>query len=208
PERRYQSVEQFSEDIRRYLAGMPVAARKDTFGYRASKFVRRHTAGVTILALLLILVAAMIVQAARIARERDRANQEAATAQAVTQSLMAMFEVADPGKTRGNVITARELLDQGTEKVVRELKDQPAVQSKLLDTIGRLYQSIGLYDRAQPLLEAAMRLRRQSLGNESLDVATSLKNLAELAYLKGDYPGSEWLYPQWITHRRKPLASH
>src|SRR5262249_57381903 len=30
PERRYQSVEQFSEDIRRYLEGMPVTARKDT----------------------------------------------------------------------------------------------------------------------------------------------------------------------------------
>ena len=74
----------------------------------------------------------------RIARERDRANQAAATAQAVTQSLVAVFEFADPGKSRGNAITARELLDQGAEKVVRELKDQPAVQAKLMDTIGGL----------------------------------------------------------------------
>lgn len=78
PERRYQSVEQFSEDIRRYLAGLPVVARKDTFGYRSGKFVRRHKAGVTILALLLLSVMAMTMQAARLARERDRANQEAA----------------------------------------------------------------------------------------------------------------------------------
>src|SRR5262245_56732753 len=48
PERRYQSVEQFSEDVRRHLAGMPVVARKDTFGYRAGKYVRRHKAGVAI----------------------------------------------------------------------------------------------------------------------------------------------------------------
>jgi tetratricopeptide (TPR) repeat protein len=207
PERRYQSVEQFSEDVRRYLAGMPVVARKDTFGYRAGKFARRHKAGMTILALLAVLAIAMTVQAARIARERDRANQEAATAQAVTQSLVAMFEVADPGKTRGNVITARELLDQGTEKVVRELKNQPAVQAKLLDTIGQLYENIGLHDRAQPLLEEALKLRRQTLGNESLDVATTLNHLGEVIRLKGDYARSEPLFREALTLRRKLLGA-
>ncbi|HEU0178664.1 MAG TPA: serine/threonine-protein kinase [Blastocatellia bacterium] len=206
PERRYQSVEQFSEDIRRYLAGMPVAARKDTFGYRAGKFVRRHKAGVAILALVAILAVAMAVQAARIARERDRANQAVATAQAVEQSLVAMFEVADPGKARGNVITARELLDQGAEKVLRELKDQPAVQAKLLDTIGQLYQSIGLYDRAQPLMEEALKLRRQALGNESPDVATSLNHLGEVGRLKGDYARSEPLFREALAMRRKLLG--
>jgi eukaryotic-like serine/threonine-protein kinase len=42
PERRYASVEQFSEDIRKHLAGLPVSARPDTLAYRGSKFVRRH----------------------------------------------------------------------------------------------------------------------------------------------------------------------
>jgi serine/threonine-protein kinase len=206
PARRYQSVEQFSEDIRRYLAGLPVVARKDTFGYRAGKFARRHKAGVTILALLVAFAIALAVLAVRIAHERDRANQEAATAQAVMQSLVAMFEVADPSKARGNVITARELLDQGAEKVVRELKNQPAVQAKLLDTIAQLYQSIGLYDREQPLLEESLKLRRQALGNENLDVATSLNHLGEVANLKGDYAGSESLFRQSLAMRRKLLG--
>src|SRR5215475_6068257 len=183
PERRYQSVEQFSEDV------------------------RRHKAGVAILGLLLILGVAMSVQAARIGRERDRANQEAATAQAVTQSLVAMFEVADPDKARGNVITARELLDRGTEKVVRELKNQPAVQAKLLDTIGQLYENIGLHDRAQPLLVEALKLRRQTLGNESLDVATTLNHLGEVARLKGDYARSEPMFREALTLRRKLLGA-
>jgi serine/threonine-protein kinase len=207
PERRYQSVEQFSEDIRRYLDGMPIVARKDTFGYRAGKFVRRHKAGMAILALLIALAVAMAVQAARIARERDRANQEAATAQAVTKSLIAMFEVADPRKTRGNVITARELLDQGADKVVRELKAQPVVQAKLLDTIGQLYQNIGLYDRQQQLLEEALRLRRQALGNESADVATSLDHLGEVARLKGEYSKGESLLSESLVMRRRLLGS-
>ncbi len=207
PERRYPSVEQFSEDIRRYLAGLPVVARKDTFGYRAGKFVRRHKAGVAILALLIVLVVAMAVQSVRIARERDRANQEAATAQAVTKSLVAMFEFADPGKARGNVITARELLDQGAEKVVRELKDQPVVQAKLLDTIGLLYQSIGLYDREQPLLEEALKLRRQTLGDEHPDVAASLDHLGEVARLKDDHARSESLFREALAMRRKLLGA-
>jgi serine/threonine-protein kinase len=206
PERRYQSVEQFSEDIRRHLQGMPVAARKDTFGYRAGKLIRRHKAGASILALLLILAVAMAVQSVRIVRERDRANQEAVTAQAVTQSLVAMFEVADPIKARGNVITARELLDLGAEKVVRELKHQPVVQANLLDAIGQLYQSIGLYDRAQTLLEEALKLRRQALGYESADVAASLSHLADLTYLKGDYAGSESQFREALAMRRKLLG--
>ena len=45
PERRYASVEQLSEDLRRHLAGRPVLARPDTLRYRAEKFVRRHARG-------------------------------------------------------------------------------------------------------------------------------------------------------------------
>ncbi len=207
PERRYQSVEQFSEDIRRYLEGMPVTARKDTFGYRTGKFIRRHKAGVAILSMLAILAVAMAVQSVRIARERDRANQEAATARAVTQSLAAVFEFADPGWARSNTISAKELLDQGAEKVVRDLKDQPVVQAKLLDTIGGLYLSIGVYDRAQTLLEDALKLRRQTPGAESIDVAESLHHLGEVTYEKGDYANSETLFREALQLRRRLLGT-
>ena len=57
PTRRYASVEQFAEDVRRHLDGLPVIARKDTIGYRTAKFVRRNRAlvaagAVTLVALL------------------------------------------------------------------------------------------------------------------------------------------------------------
>src|SRR5260370_16563529 len=61
PQRRYKSVEQFSEDIRRHLEGLPVMARPATFFYRSSKFVRRHRGGVTAAMLAcLTLVAGMV----------------------------------------------------------------------------------------------------------------------------------------------------
>ncbi len=54
PSRRYTSVEQFNEDIRRHLEGFPVSARKDTVAYRAHKFVRRHRIGVATAAIILM----------------------------------------------------------------------------------------------------------------------------------------------------------
>jgi len=79
PARRYPSVEQLSEDIRRYLAGLPVAARADTFVYRAGKFVRRHRVAVAAAALVLLSLLGGILATPRAARqarsERARANR-------------------------------------------------------------------------------------------------------------------------------------
>ena len=66
PERRYASVAQFAEDIRRYLEGWPIVARKDAPAYRAAKFFKRNrryvltTAVVALLCIILgILIAAL-----------------------------------------------------------------------------------------------------------------------------------------------------
>src|SRR5215831_715903 len=59
PERRYSSAAQLSDDIRRYLEGLPIIARKDTFNYRAGKFIKRHRVGTAfaVVALLGLMVA-------------------------------------------------------------------------------------------------------------------------------------------------------
>ena len=46
PARRYATAAEFSEDVRRYLAGQPVVARKDSVVYRTTKFVQRHRASI------------------------------------------------------------------------------------------------------------------------------------------------------------------
>jgi eukaryotic-like serine/threonine-protein kinase len=73
PERRYNSVEQFSEDLHRYLEGLPVTARPDTIRYRAAKFVRRHAlalGGVSVVALALAGAAVVSQREARLAEHR------------------------------------------------------------------------------------------------------------------------------------------
>jgi serine/threonine-protein kinase len=210
PERRYRSVEQFSEDIRRHLAGLPVLAREDRLGYRISKFVQRHKVGVSFAVALLVLLVAfaitMAIQATRIARERDRANQKAATAEEVTRSLVGLFEIADPSEAKGSVITTREILDKGAERIVRELHDQPEVQARLMDTIGRLYGNLGLYDKAATLLEQALEIRQRTLGQEHLEVAESLTNLGVVLKDKGDLEAAEPMLRRALAIRQKLLG--
>lgn len=70
PQRRYASVYDFSEDIRRHLEGLPVAARRSTIAYRASKFVRRHKeSGVVAIILLTLTVALGLPLLRRVTRE-------------------------------------------------------------------------------------------------------------------------------------------
>ncbi len=205
PERRYQSVEQLAEDVRRYLQGRPVTARPDTIGYRANKFVRRHRAmvvsGVAVFLMLATFAVMTGLQAARTARERDRANE-------VTRFLVGLFEVSSPSQSRGNEVTARELLDEGALKVEREMADQPELQAAMMDTIGSVYRSLGLYDKARPLLERALAQRIALLGPDHPDVGDSLHDLGTLYYFSGDYDLSEQNLRQSLAVRTKAYGEH
>ena len=171
-ERRYASAEQLAEDVRRYLEGLPVKARKGTAAYRAGKFVRRHRWGVVVaLAFVLLLAgyaATATSQAREIAQERDRAERaarearrEARKAERVTEFVVSVFEVADPGGPRGGRVTAQELLERGVQRVGEELGEEPEVEAKLMEVIGRVYRSLSMYEEATPLLEQALAQRRR-----------------------------------------------
>ncbi|MCS6804680.1 MAG: serine/threonine-protein kinase [Acidobacteriota bacterium] len=210
PQRRYSSVEQFSEDIRRHLVGLPVIAQKGTVRYRVGKFIGRHKIGIVVTAAFVALIigfgVTMAIQSARIARALERAEQGEAKAKQVSAFLVDLFKVSDPSEARGNTITAREILDKGAEKIGKELKGQPEVQATMMDTMGRVYQSLGLYDQAAPLLEEALKRRQQMLGEEHLDVASSLDSLGGLWHDKGQYEAAEPLFRQALTMRRKLLG--
>jgi serine/threonine-protein kinase len=217
PHRRYPSVEAFSDDIGRYLRGLPVRARKPTPAYRAAKFVRRHAVAVAAAGLAAVLLAAFgvatAVQSARIARERDiaereraLAQRERATAQRVSAFLVDLFRVSDPGEARGNSVTAREVLDKGAARVAEELKDEPEIRATLMDTIGNVYRNLGLLKQATPLVEGALATRRTTLGPDHADVGLSLNNLAVIKDDLGEYAAADTLFREALAVRRKALG--
>jgi len=126
--RRYGSPSELAADIRRHLSNEPVLARPPSVRYRAGKFMLRHRLGVVVsvaaVLLLIALAGTMGIQARRIARERDRANQEARLSDRIQSFLIGLFQVSNPSQSRGNTITARELLDNGAHEI-DGLRDQP-----------------------------------------------------------------------------------
>ena len=173
PQRRYASAQQMASDIQRHLDGMPVIARHDTFVYRAQKFIRRNWLGVGAGATLFAVTAAFAVityvQSLHIAAERDQvklqranAERERARAEEVSEFLVNLFKLSDPEENRGNQVTARELLNSGAQRLRTGLQDQPATRAALLATVGAVYNSLGLYRDALPVLEESLALQRDA----------------------------------------------
>jgi serine/threonine protein kinase/Flp pilus assembly protein TadD len=202
PAQRYASVEALSEDIRRYMEGHPILARTPTFRYRARKFLGRHWAAVSAAAAALLVVVGFVAnhfaQSASIRRERDKAAR-------VSAFMVDLFKVSDPDEARGNSVTAREILDKGAERIRTELKDDPEVRATLLDTMGNVYRSLGLYERSEALLREALALRR-TLGGDPVDLATTLHNLGTVISYRGDYAEAESLLKEALAMRRRLLG--
>jgi tetratricopeptide (TPR) repeat protein len=203
--RRYGSPAEMAADIKRYLVDEPVLATPPSPLYKTKKFVRRHRYGVTAAATLLVLLigfaVTMTVQAGRIARERDRANQEAETARQVADVMEDLFTVSDPTEARGDTVTAREILDRGAVRIRTELIAQPRVQARLMVIMAKVYASLGLYDEARPLFQEALVVREGELGADSLEVAVVLSGLGNLLRTTGNYDEAEGLLRRGLAIR-------
>ncbi|HXU44363.1 MAG TPA: serine/threonine-protein kinase [Thermoanaerobaculia bacterium] len=210
PERRYATADRLAEDLGCYLESRPIAARRDSFVERAGKFLRRHrvaavATGMGLLALIGF-VAALAVQSVRLARERDASAREGRRAEAVASFLTDLFRVARPGGD-GGTVTARELLDQGAQEIAGRPAEDPKVQATLLDTVGRVYLQLGLYDRALPPLEKALALRRRTLPKDDPEIAESLNRLAVLSAESGAYERAIALFREALDLRRRRFGS-
>ncbi|MDR3385758.1 MAG: serine/threonine-protein kinase [Rudaea sp.] len=203
PQRRYATVDAFAGDLRRYLSGQPITARRDTAGYRIGKFVGRHRIGVAGAALSAVVLIAALGVAVWQARAKAL---EAKSAQEVTRFLVGLFAGSDPTHSGGAVISAQDLLDQGVRRLQSQLHDEPAVRARLLNTVATTYAALGLYDRAQPLAEQALLLRRQILAADDVELAESLDELGQILTQKADYAGAEPMLRQALSLRRARLG--
>lgn len=185
PERRYSSVEQFGDDIRRYLENRPVLARKDTFVYRASKFVRRNALACTIATAaglsLMGGIAGVVWQKQIADRERDDAYLARDQSEAIYTFLQKMLSEADPGRAGPNA-TLRDWVDATAAGLEGQLKDQPLVRAAMQAAVGRMYISLGLNEKAEAELIPALEARTRLLPPSHHDVAESRDDLATLRY--------------------------
>ena len=209
-DRRYASVEQFSEDLKRYLIGLPVIAQKDTTAYRFSKFVGRHKVGfissVGFALLLIISLIAISWQANIASKERDKTRIEAQKAEEVNSFLQEMLSSVDPTEI-GRDVKVYDILEKAAEDIEINLKDQPEVEASLRSTLGNTYVNLGEYDKAKPFLDEALKINKKIYGNESKETAYSLHDLGLYYDWVGDYNKADSIYDKSIKILRSVLQT-
>ena len=204
-ERRYPTPLSLASDLENYLENRPVTARAASIGYRARKYVRRHTAGVTVGITVFVLLGAFAVlqevQLRRTTRERDRADR-------VTEFMTNMFSVSDPSEARGNTITAREILDRSSTQIEQGLAKDPKLQAQLLNTMGNVYVGLGLYARAQSMFENVIGISRRSGATTDPATLSAMSGLASILLRQGKHVEAETLLSEVIKTQRRVLGSN
>ena len=188
--RRYDSPIALAEDIRRHIGSQPVHAGPPSNVYKLRKFVNRHRAGVAMASLVSAALIAGAIGTAmglvRALRAERVAVEESATAKQVTSLLLDTFRSSNPfleskpGVPVGELVTARQVLEQGSDRIRSALHDRPVVRAELLDTLGQVHMDLGLLAESADLLEEALEIRRSLLGGTHPDTGRTLVHIAEL----------------------------
>jgi len=195
-ERRYVSVENLSEDLRRYLQGLPVTAHADTFSYRAEKFFNRNRAFVlSSLLILFTLLSGITVAAwqAKIAREAQiKAEKETEKARKIGAYTGKILSYANPlwygeGSRSGGEAKVIDVVVELADNIDAEFSNQPDVQAELHHKFADIFLSLKFFQSANssnlPIepyekfifhARRALELRKQVHGERHEEVAKDL----------------------------------
>jgi serine/threonine protein kinase len=231
---RYPSARALGEDLARWLADEPVTAWREPLSLRARRWMRRHrssvTAAVAALVAAVIGLAAVAAVQARANSELERAKsqiekalaralaEEKAKGEALAQSeeswkqaeaestfLVGAFRSPDPSQD-GRQVKVADDLDRATERLDRSLAGTQATRGALLDTLGRTYFGLGLYDRAAGVFTNARAVREVALGPDHLDTLKSRNNLAAAHAVAGRTAEAIALHEATVRLRESKLG--
>ena len=215
--RRYETAKELAKDVEHHLANEPVLAGPPGAIYRFKKLTLRHKVPLAFVTVLFLLVTVFGVwmsilysqaqsSLARAQEAEAKTAKEAETTKQVSDFLVGMLRVSDPGEKKGNSITARELLDRAVERIRHQLKDQPEVQVRLMETAAEVYRNLGLRDASVPLMKSALETRRQHLGDDHTDTIGSMHNYGVLLWERGKHQEAEPLLREAFEARRRVLG--
>ena len=210
PAERYSSVSALADDLQRYLKHEPISARPDTVRYRAVKFLRRNRTAVALSGLALVVamagVTATLLQARNARRERDAALRERDRANRITNFMSDMFKVSDPNETGAKDVTARQILDKASGDINTGLANNPELQAQMMHVMGNVYINLGLYDRAQSLLERSIELNRTARGALDPETLSTMDTLGSALVQQGRGAEAEKIQRAALEGQRRVLG--
>lgn len=180
PGERYQSMDAFAADLRRYLAGEPVAAHPPGVAYQLRKFITRHRGPAVLAGAAVLSLIAFAVVAAGLARSAEQARREERAARLVTEEVNSFLGqiLAGARPSRGGAnVTLLQMLDEAGARAMAELDSQPPVAAEVLYQIGFTYRTLWRYEEALPHLKKALEIERQLHAGDHENVARCLAAL-------------------------------
>jgi serine/threonine protein kinase len=235
PAQRYQTAEELAEDLRCFLAGEPIRARRLGLLERLGKFVRQNRGPVLAASLIILALAGGVVGTtigffrAEFARQLAQTNEQKALDAAEDEKkandqaqkrlrqiekgneiLAAVFTDLDPRTVEkaGKQLQAilGERLVKAGEQLEGEAVGDPLVVATMQDHLGRSLVNLGMADRAIPLFVKARATRTALLGPDAPETLSSVNNLAESYRVLGKLELALPLFEETLRRRKATLG--
>lgn len=166
-ERRYQTAGDLARDLRAYLAGEPIQAKRDSAWYTIRKTLRRYQMAAGVAAAFVVLVTCALVLSVGLYREaasqRDKANKQSALATATRDFLSDTLKAADPDKDGPNVKVV-DLLDRSAATVDTKFAGQDELRATMHSMLSELYEKLG--NNAASEREAKLTMDIRAAGSD------------------------------------------
>ncbi len=210
PDRRYQSVADFADDLQRHFRNEPIKARRAAL-YTAGRFIMRNRIAVVLaMAVALLLIAGIVTTTFMLVRARRSEEKAQAILEFLSEDLL---HQASPNKQADAAphqldpaMTIRTLLDRAASRIQGQFTSEPEIQAAICETIGVTYNDLGLYTQATRQLQRALALRERILGSEHPDTLTALDSLAKAEINEGKVADGEVLFKRLLNARTHALG--
>ena len=201
--RRYQSAADLAADIRRYLRGEAIEARRDSALYVMRKFVGRNRAIAAAAAALFIglslFAAYAFSQARRYEKLSVKEHDARVAAESVKEFMDGIFDLATPAPGRGYDLSLVDMLDDATARLENgELKDEPDVEAEVRDKLATTYDNLDLMSRAARHRAWLVEYHRKRHGGKSEALLLSLASLARTYSEAGEFAKSNATFTEAI----------
>ncbi len=223
PNKRYNTAHALGLDLESYLRDEPISARPISAVERRWRWCRRNplVASLGIAAAVLLLSVATVATVGYISTSNalEAEAEAASTAKQVAEFLTNLFRSSDTmgwtesesfsflaGDSSELDLSAQQILERGAERIETDLDGQPKIQATLMETIGRVYWSIGLYDKSIDMLRKCLQVVRSLEPVDPMRVADISNSLALALHFGGKSDESEALYKEVLAARTRILG--
>jgi len=196
--RRYETANGLAADVQRHLSNEPVVACPPSAAYRFQKMVRRNR--VVFMAASTVTVAILlgsVISTWSFFREKaasQSAKREAMKSEQLSRFLKEMIEAAGPEIALGrDTVLLKEILSKTENRLEKNLTKYPEVEAELHQIIGNTFRKTQEFEKAEPPLRRALKLRSSCFGVSNLLVAESMTDLARILVNKSSPQGSNAL---------------